>query len=353
MSENANQKKATGFSVDWLVKGSLTKVGDIVDRLTGRGLKKASNLATSELTERLKRIFDTEARVGPDGRKYVPHNIRLKMQWDKFAADSDSALTKLENELLLAAVDHINDKHYFTHAPLSIQVKPDYFTSGVMLQAGFEKLDGEEDADIAQHITVEGLKADDLIPAETVPRLAETVSLKFIVNGKEVDRAFEFNEGQRFSVGRTKENAIQIDDQSISKAHATLMLNKEGKIVVADTGSTNGTFVNATRIPYGKAAELRATDKLMFGVIAVDVSFNSRVEPQSAKTEAYKVGDMHFKSRPATPEVKIEEPVPVTKPAIEITKSQTTDSFATNIAPPPVMKEVDIKVPQEDRAKVE
>lgn len=351
MAENGNQNKASGFSVDWLVKGSLTKVGDIVDRLTGRGLKKASSLATSELTERLKLLFDAEAREGSDKRKYVPHNIRLKMQWDKFASDSENALTKLENELLIAAVDHINDKHYFTHAPLSIQVKPDYFTNGVMLQMGFEKLDGDEDGEIAHHITVDGLKAEDLIPAETLPKLAEDVRLRFTVNGKEIDRSFEFNEGQRFSVGRTKENTIQIDDQSISKAHASLMLNKEGKIVVADIGSTNGTFVNGTRIPYGKAAELRATDKLMFGVIAVSISFKSRVEPQAAKTEAYKVGDMHFKSRPATPEVRVEELPPVTMPAVEISAPKTPENFVTNIAPQPALSEVDIKVPQEDKAK--
>lgn len=350
MAENANQNKAPGFSVDWLVKGSLTKVGDIFDRLTGRGLKKASSLATSELTERLKRLFDAEAREGVDKRKYVPHNIRLKMQWDKFASDADKALTKLENELLIAAVDHINDKHYYTHAPLSIQVKPDYFTSGVMLQAGFEKLDGDEDGEIAQHITVDGLKSEDLIPAETVPKLAETVRLKFTVNAKDIDKTFEFNEGQRFSVGRTKENSIQIEDQSISKAHATLMLNKDGKIVVADTGSTNGTFVNGTRIPYGKAAELRATDKLMFGTIGVEVSFKSRSEPQAAVTEAYKVGDMHFKSRPATPEVKPQELSPIARPEMEIAKPKKADSFATNVAPQPALSEVDITVPEEDKA---
>lgn len=353
MAESANQKKAVGFSVDWLVKGSLTKVGDIVDRLTGRGLKKASSLATSELNERLKLLFDAEAREGADKRKYVPHNIRLKMQWDKFASDSENALTKLENELLIAAVDHINDKHYFTHAPLSIQVKPDYFTSGVVLQMGFEKLDGDKDGEIAHHITVDGLKSEDLLPSETIPKLSETVLLRFSVNGKDVEKTFEFNEGQRFPIGRTKENTIQIDDQSISKAHATLMLNKEGKIVVADTGSTNGTFVNGTRIPYGKAAELRATDKLMFGVVAVEVSFKSRIEPQAAKTEAYKVGDMHFKSRSATPEVKVEELIPVTKPAIDIKTPQKTDSFATNISPQPALSEADVQVSLEDDAKPE
>ena len=133
-----------GFSIDWLVKGSLTKIGDIFDRLTGRGWKPSSTLATSELIERMKSMMDTEVRENGDMRKFVPHNIKLKMQWDKFSTDSTGALQKLENEFLIAAVDHINDRHYFTHAPLSIEIKPDYFTSGVKLYLSFDKLEGDD-----------------------------------------------------------------------------------------------------------------------------------------------------------------------------------------------------------------
>jgi pSer/pThr/pTyr-binding forkhead associated (FHA) protein len=44
------------------------------------------------------------------------------------------------------------------------------------------------------------------------------------------------NEGQRLSVGRTKENGLAIDDPSISKYHASLMLDPQGILHVADTG---------------------------------------------------------------------------------------------------------------------
>ena len=104
MAESATTK-SKGFSVDWLVKGSLTKIGDILDRLTGRGWKPSSTLATSELIERMKSMMDSEVRENGDKRKYVPHNIKLKMQWDKFSTDSADALKKLENEFLIAAVD--------------------------------------------------------------------------------------------------------------------------------------------------------------------------------------------------------------------------------------------------------
>ena len=134
------------ISPDWLVRGVLTKIGDIFDRLTGRRWKPSSSLATSELVERLKALLDAEAENTEGRGFFVPHNVQLKMQWDKFSADSDESLRKLENELLIAAVDHINDRRYYTYQPFSIEVKPDYFTTGVKLFVSFEKIVDEDDA---------------------------------------------------------------------------------------------------------------------------------------------------------------------------------------------------------------
>jgi pSer/pThr/pTyr-binding forkhead associated (FHA) protein len=286
-----------GFSIDWLVKGSLTKIGDIFDRLTGRGWKPSSTLATSELMERMKAMMDAEVRENGDKRKYVPHNIKLKMQWDKFSTDAAGALQKLENEFLIAAVDHINDRHYFTHAPLSIEVKPDYFTSGVKLFLSFDKLEGDgNEAEL--DVTLDNLKSGDLLPESAAPeKHSGELRLSFVIGGKPIIRDISLEEGKRLSVGRTKENDVAVDDQSISKAHASLLLNKEGKLIVGDTGSTNGTFVRGERIAYGKAVEIAQGDSLLFGLVKVDVKFAPKARVEVAPTQAYKVGDMEFTSR--------------------------------------------------------
>ncbi|MDI1241580.1 MAG: FHA domain-containing protein [bacterium] len=285
------------FSIDWLVKGSLTKIGDIFDRLTGRGWKPSSTLATSELIERMKSMMDGEVRENGDGRKYVPHNIKLKMQWDKFSTDAPGALQRLENEFLIAAVDHINDRHYFTHAPLSIEVKADYFTEGVKLFLSFDKLDADgEDAEL--EVSLDTLKANNLMPETSVSeRHSGELRLSFEAGGKPIVRDISIEEGKRLSVGRTKENDVAIDDESISKAHASLLLNKDGKLIVADVGSTNGTFVRGERIAYGKAIEISSGDILLFGLVKVDIKFAPKVRAELAATRAYKVGDMEFTSR--------------------------------------------------------
>ena len=118
MSEKKIAKTNKSGNADWFVQGILAKIGDIFDRMTGRGGEKASSLSTSELNERLKSFLDSEVKnLGKDG-KFVPHNIKLKMQWNKFSTDSEESLKKLEYELLASAIDHINDNLYHTYKPL-------------------------------------------------------------------------------------------------------------------------------------------------------------------------------------------------------------------------------------------
>ena len=306
MSETPQTPKRK-LSPDWFVQGILAKIGDAFDRLLGRGWKPSSSLATSELIERLKALLDSEAKETATKAKFVPHNIVLKMQWDKFSTDSEAALRTLENELLTATVDHINDRRYYTYAPLNIEVKPDYFTSGVKLYAGFEKFH-DDDREAEVNVTMPGMRLSDAVPDGPTEPLSKKVVATFTTTHSPTAQQLEMIEGKRLSVGRTKENAVTIADPSVSKIHASLMLNSSGKIVVADTGSTNGTFVNGDRIAYGKGVELAPGDRIAFG--SVDVAFEILPEPETAMseaslapaTESYKVGEFEFSKKLPTKE---------------------------------------------------
>jgi hypothetical protein len=314
---------------DWLVQGALTKIGDTFDRLTGRRWQPSSSLATSGLIERLKMLLDAEVKENGNG-KYVPHNIKLKMQWDKFSTDAEESLRKLEHEMLTAAVDHINDRRYYTYAPLKVEVKPDYFTSGVKLFVSFDKFD-EQEREAELNVTVPAAYVAHLIPAEIKELASGTLTLKFDVGRGPIEKAVHLEEGQRVSIGRTKENAIAIDHTSVSKMHGSLLLSSEGKLKVADTGSTNGTFLNGERIAYGKAIEILAGDKLMFGAIDVETAFTPTTHPveqvsATARTEAYTVGDMQFMK-------KTEVIAPAVNTATTQTESDGSKSQASPKAP--------------------
>ena len=293
---------AKGFTPDWLVRGVLTKVGDIFDRLTGRGWKPSSSLATSELVEKLKALLDAEVRQDTPGCKFVPNNIKLKMQWDKFSTDSENGLRKLEAEMLSAVVDHINDKRYFTHAPLALEIKPDYFTPGVRLLVSFDKF-ADDDHEAAVNLMPGEAVPDTAESAETMsaPSAERSFVAAYSLNGVDKTRRLTFFDKTRVSVGRTKENGLFIDDPSISKLHASLTVNGDGNLVVADTGSTNGTFIGDQRIAYGKTAIIGADGIVKFG--SVEVRFKSEQIPQPTapvegeKTEAFEPSQLEFATR--------------------------------------------------------
>ena len=271
MSETKTTPARKSFSLDWLMRGILTKLGETFDKLTGRNWKPSSSLATSELAERLKFLLDAEAKDTGDNKKFVPHNIKLKTQWDKFSTDSESALKKLEDELLIAAIDHINDKRYHTFAPMNLKIKPDYFTEGVKLSASFDHFGDEEKREAAINVNVPDLRNVLLNPQPEVPAKPEKelFTAEFTVKDQVRKKELAFASRERLCVGRTKENDLWLDDASVSKVHAALVLNSENQLMVADTGSTNGTFINDQRIAYGKAIPVKSGDKLKFGTVEV------------------------------------------------------------------------------------
>jgi hypothetical protein len=296
MSESKITPARKSFSLDWLMRGVLSKFGETFDKLTGRNWKPSSSLATSELVEKLKFLLDAEAKDRGDNKKFVPHNIKLKTQWDKFSTDSESALKKLEDELLIAAIDHINDKRYHTFAPMNLEIKPDYFTEGVKLHASFDHFD-EEKREAAINVTVPDLKNVLLNPPPEVPAKPEKELFiaEFTVKDTVRRKELAFASRERLSVGRTKENDLWLDDESVSKVHAALVLNSENQLMIADTGSTNGTFINNQRIAYGKATPIKSGDKLKFGTVEVALNrIVKEVEQKEIYAENTVLGSENF-----------------------------------------------------------
>lgn len=304
---NPQEKKS--FSPDWLVQGVLTKLGDTFDRLTGRGWKPSSSLATSELIERMKKLLDSELREIPEEGKFVPHNLKLKMQWDKFSTDSDDAIGKLTNELLTAAVDHINDNLYHTYAPIKLEIKPDYFIQGVKLFASFGEF-AEEEHEAELNVTVPGMNVAGLIPEgaaiEASGEEAYVLSFETPAGPKSVRLTFALND--RKSIGRAGSNDVSIDDQSVSKLHASLVLNSERQLMIADTGSTNGTFVNGERISYGKAYEIAEGSAVRFGTVDVKIQHEVKPGPVSEpeedvhQAETIAIGEFEFRRKISEPD---------------------------------------------------
>lgn len=63
-------------------------------------------------------------------------------------------------------------------------------------------------------------------------------------------------------IGRSSDNDIIINDQSVSREHALFIIDENGKIIIRDLSSVNGTFINEAKII---EETLKVSDTIRFG----------------------------------------------------------------------------------------
>lgn len=83
------------------------------------------------------------------------------------------------------------------------------------------------------------------------------------------------------TVGRLPDNALQIEDASVSSHHAELTLGEEGDYILTDIGSTNGTRLNGKELVEGEGRGLQAGDKVTFGDVEASYESENPAEAQA------------------------------------------------------------------------
>jgi len=101
--------------------------------------------------------------------------------------------------------------------------------------------------------------------------------------------------GTVVTIGRTAENTICLDDDTVSSRHAQLSVDK-GSWVLEDLGATNGTFINGQKIT---RQPLKNADSLRFG--KVELSFTDSPAANSATRVTEAVSDVTRTSVHQTP----------------------------------------------------
>jgi FHA domain-containing protein len=206
--------------------------------------------------------------VRDEGRKgrIAPHHLELKVEWGTHSEAPPEIIQDLEHEVLAAAIDHINDHRYRTLAPPKIETEVDIFTTGISVDATFGEF--EEELKAADEAKREKLVAPKKSPFEKVPEVTMIARITMGNEVHEVPLVLKLG-GKRLSVGRVADNELSLNDSSVSKIHAALTMNQQGTLLVADTGSTNGTFINGRRIAYGEARQIEDRDVVGFGDVEV------------------------------------------------------------------------------------
>ena len=250
-----------------ILRRVLEGMGDVVDRRFGRTVEPRSGLTTSKLIERMKKLIDERVRDEGNRGRIAPHHLLLKVEWGTHSEAPPEILHDLKNEVLAAAIDHINDHRYRTLAPVTVDTEVDIFTTGISVDPTF----GEFEDDLRrQDEEKRAAKAGLPIP-NAAPPMPDIQVLARITqqNGtREVALVFKPG-GKRLNVGRASDNELSLNHVSVSKIHAALLMTGEGTLLVADTGSTNGTYINGRRIAYGESRVIEDGDVIGFGDVEV------------------------------------------------------------------------------------
>jgi pSer/pThr/pTyr-binding forkhead associated (FHA) protein len=247
-----------------LMRRVLEGVGDIMDRKLGRTIDPVSGLTSDQLVQGMNAKIDQGVRDEGVRGRIAPHHLVLKVEWGTHSQTPPEVTARLEAEMLAAAIDHINDNRYRTLAPVSIETDVDIFTTGISVEPDF----GEFEEELKQQdLEKELQKSWPEIPREktkvpinariTLPSGSREVTLIFVPGGR------------RLNIGRGTDNEMHLNHSSVSKIHAALKMDHLGTLLVADTGSTNGTHINGVRIPYGEARPIVDGDVVAFGDVEV------------------------------------------------------------------------------------
>lgn len=268
MADDKTDNKATTALPERLIRRMLEGVGEVVDRRLGRAVDMKSGVTTAMLIAQARKAINSNLRDEGRKGKIAPHALKLKIEYTTFSDTSPAVIEDVEHEILAAAIDHVNDNRFRTLAPLEIVTEADIFSEGMSVTASFGTFADElARADEAKRL-------GGAAPASKLnvqpPKTERHVIARASLPGGPVQFELIFQVGgRRVSVGRGKDNELRLQDDSVSKVHSALVMNAAGELMVADTGSTNGTFVNGNRLAYGTSQKIENTDVVRFGFIEV------------------------------------------------------------------------------------
>jgi len=265
--EQVARRKREEALPERLLRRVLEGMGTVVDRKLGRTVEPKSGLTTSKLVERMKKLIDERVRDEGNKGRIAPHHLTLKVEWGTHSEAPPEILHDLKNEVLAAAIDHINDHRYRTLAPVTVEAEVDIFTTGISVDPTF----GEFEEDLRrQDEERRAAKTGVQIPgsAPPMPDIQVIARVTLQHGTREIPLIFKPG-GRRLNVGRASDNDLTLNDTSVSKIHAALLMTAEGTLLVADTGSTNGTYINGRRIAYGESRLIEDGDVIGFGDVEV------------------------------------------------------------------------------------
>lgn len=218
-----------------------------------------------ELTSRIERVIEASLREDKNGVKRVaPNRYKVLFTYEETSRLNSQYIDMLAKELKAAVFEFINNRRYEVLGPIKVETGSDLFAKTTVIRPIFE---GDSDAAKPAEPPAKSSQPD---PSVSRQPDARTMSLQ-----SEDGRGFRVElkpDSAPAYIGRASTNAIRIDDSSISRLHASIARRSNGEIVIADLGSSNGTYVNGRMLAVNEARVLNPGDVIGVGDFKLTVS---------------------------------------------------------------------------------
>ena len=210
-------------------------------------------------------------KVSRQGRVLASNRFTVYLcpqDYDRFA----SRLADLVETLERTALKHVRSKKYDLAGDLEVFVvrEPDlragYF--GILAQRVSDGQGPLRPTPVPPQAAAVAAATPRSVASSTPPAAAHDLPAIVIRAG---NRTREFTRS-RVILGRARDADFQLDDPNVSRRHAALYWS-EGRVMVEDLESTNGTMVNGYPI---SSTVLRPQDVLVIGDTRIDVEIRPR-----------------------------------------------------------------------------
>lgn len=245
--------------IESFVRRFFERLGGALDFALRRPLNQQTRTDVTALIPPLERAVEEKLRR-EGGRVIAPNLIELRYDYETYSHLTAKRREFLERELRATIYEYVYNRRYATLGDIKVKIGFDVFTRRLTVIARFP-----DEAEVPAAIQAPSRESTPEAPAAQV----EARRVEVILKGRQRELRARVVSGTPVSIGRSHDNALVIEDLSVSNVHAAFSLQPNGTLWLADLTSSNGTFVNGVQLGAGDKGVVRGGDRLQFGDVAV------------------------------------------------------------------------------------
>jgi hypothetical protein len=264
--ENPQAKPEFSNRVEYYLRRFFERVGGALDFALRRPLNPQARTDLTALLPQVEQAIETKLRR--EGQQLLaPNLIELRYDYETYSQLTQARIEYLQRELAASLYEYIVNHRYTTLGQVQIKIAFDVFTRRLTINATFPDEAAAPTAPAGQPGALSAA-AKQAAPGKSCHLMLRAVDRQLFGDL----RAQLVGSDARVGVGRSQDNALCLNDSTVSSFHAAFTLGANGALWLTDLGSSNGTFVNDVRLGEGDKSIVRDGDRLRFGDVEMKLA---------------------------------------------------------------------------------